>query len=131
MTELIQILLINLATVALLETAKWLISLKRNNVTIADSLWGLGFIIIAWLTFFNGDGYLWRKVILTASVTLWGLPLSWHITKRGKGKGEDPRYTEWRKEYAEYKRTTSSFVPWLPKKDKLFSTVPARYTQFP
>ena len=99
MTELIQIVLINLATVAVLETSGWLISLKRNNVTIADSLWGLGFIIIAWLTFFNGDGYLWRKVILAAAVTLWGLRLSWHITKRGKGKGEDPRYTEWRKEY--------------------------------
>jgi len=99
MTELIQVLLINLAAVAVLETAGWLISLKRNNVTIADSLWGLGFIIIAWLTFLQGDGYLWRKVILTAAVTLWGLRLSWHITKRGKGKGEDPRYSEWRKEY--------------------------------
>ncbi len=99
MPELIQILLINLAAVTIMEIAGWLISLKKNNVTIADSLWGLGFIIIAWLTFLQSDGFLWRKVIITATVTVWGLRLSYHITKRGLGKPEDPRYTQWRKEY--------------------------------
>lgn len=99
MNNIIEILLINLGAVALLEITGWLISLKRNNVTIADSLWGLGFIIIAWLTFFQSDGFLWRKIIITAAVTIWGLRLSYHITKRGLGKPEDPRYTQWRKEY--------------------------------
>lgn len=99
MNSMTEVLLINLGAVVLLEFTGWLISLKRNNVTIADSLWGVGFIIIAWLTFLQGDGYLWRKVIITSAVTVWGLRLSCHITKRGKGKGEDPRYTEWRKEY--------------------------------
>ena len=99
MPELIQILLINLAAVSIMEIAGWLISLRRKNVTIADSLWGVGFIIIAWLTFFQNDGFLWRKVIITAAVTAWGLRLSYHITKRGLGKPEDPRYTEWRNEY--------------------------------
>ncbi|HRX49693.1 MAG TPA: DUF1295 domain-containing protein, partial [Spirochaetota bacterium] len=70
MNNIINILLINLGAVALLEIAGWLISLKRKNVTIADSLWGLGFIIIAWLTFFQSDGFLWRKVIITAAVTI-------------------------------------------------------------
>lgn len=101
MNNIINMLLINLGAVALLEIAGWLISLKRKNVTIADSLWGVGFIIIAWLTFFQGDGFLWRKVIITAVVTIWGLRLSYHITKRGLGKPEDPRYTEWRKEYGD------------------------------
>ncbi|HPF07267.1 MAG TPA: DUF1295 domain-containing protein, partial [Spirochaetota bacterium] len=70
MPELIQILLINIAAVIIMEIAGWLFSLKRNNVTIADSLWGLGFIIIAWLTFYQSDGFLWRKVIITAAVTI-------------------------------------------------------------
>lgn len=99
MPELIQILLINLAAVALLEIVGWLISLKRKDVTIADSLWGLGFIIIAWLTFLQGDGLFWRKLIISAAVSVWGLRLAYHITRRGRGKGEDPRYTAWRKEY--------------------------------
>ncbi len=96
---MIQMFSINLAAVVLLEIAGWLVSIRRNNVTIADSLWGIGFIIIAWLSFMQGDGFFWRKVLIVAAVSAWGFRLSYHITKRGRGKGEDPRYTEWRKIY--------------------------------
>ena len=113
MNNLIEILLINLGVAALLEIAGWLISLKRNNVTIADSLWGIGFIIIAWLTFFQSEGFFWRKLIITTVVTVWGLRLSYHITRRGKGKKEDPRYTEWRKEYGDRFPVVSLFRVFL------------------
>lgn len=101
MNSIIEILLINLGIVMLFEFTGWLISLNRKNVTIADSMWGVGFIIITWLTFMLGDGYLWRKVIIAVPVTMWGFRLCYHITKRGLGKPEDPRYTEWRKEYGD------------------------------
>ena len=113
MNDIIAIMFINLAAVMLFEFAGWLISLKKNNVTIADSLWGLGFIIIAWLSFLQGDGFFCRKVIITAAVTVWGLRLFYHITKRGLGKPEDPRYTEWRKEYGEKFPVVSLFRVFL------------------
>lgn len=99
MNDIIRIMLINLCAVMLLQVCGWLFSLARKNVTIADSIWGVGFVMIAWLTFFQSGGFLGRNILITAAVTLWGLRLFIHITTRGIGKDEDPRYGEWRKKY--------------------------------
>lgn len=74
----------------------WLISLAYRNVTIVDSLWGLGFVLIAWLTFGVSDGYENRRLLIAILVTLWGLRLSIYLAWRNWGKGEDPRYGGWR-----------------------------------
>ena len=87
----------NLAAVAAMMIAGWLISIVYRNVTIVDSLWGLGFVLVAWLTFFASDGYQIRNVVLATLVTLWGLRLSIYLSLRNWGKGEDPRYGGWRK----------------------------------
>jgi len=92
---------INLAAAAAFMTMGWVISLVRKNVTIADSFWGPGFVLIAWLTFFNTHGFFWRKIILTTLVTLWGLRLFFHLHGRNAGKGEDPRYGAWREKHGE------------------------------
>ena len=92
---------LNLLAAAAFMLIGWLISLAIKNVTIADSFWGLGFILIAWLTFFAADGFFGRKVILVSLVTLWGLRLFLHMTTRNWGKGEDPRYGEWRKKHGD------------------------------
>ena len=87
----------NLAAVAAMMIVGWLISLHYRNVTIVDSLWGLGFVLVAWLTFFMSDGFWSRKMLITVLVTLWGLRLSIYLSWRNWGKGEDPRYGSWRK----------------------------------
>ncbi|MDZ7831615.1 MAG: DUF1295 domain-containing protein [Desulfobacterales bacterium] len=92
---------VNLLAAAGLMVIGWLISLANKNVTIADSFWGLGFILIAWLTFFAADGYFARKLILSLLVTAWGVRLFIHMSLRSWGKGEDPRYAEWRKKHGE------------------------------
>jgi len=86
----------NLAAVAAMMITGWLISLAYRNVTIVDSLWGLGFVLIAWLTFFMSDGVWSRKMLIAVLVTLWGLRLSIYLSWRNWGKGEDPRYGSWR-----------------------------------
>ncbi len=113
MTHTFEIMLFNLAAAAAMMFCGWIYSLIKNNVTIADSLWGLGFILTAWITFFQSEGFPARKILLTALVTLWGLRLFIHITKRNRGKGEDPRYTEWRKEYGDKFRYVSLFKVFL------------------
>jgi steroid 5-alpha reductase family enzyme len=90
---------INLAAAAAFMTIGWVISLIRRNVTIADSFWGLGFVLIAWLTFFNTEGFIGRKIVLTALVTLWGLRLFLHLHARNAGKSEDSRYAAWREKH--------------------------------
>ena len=75
----------------------WLISLAFNNVTAVDTLWGLGFVVVAWITFFLADGYPARKYLISILVTLWGLRLAGHLSWRNWGSGEDPRYGSWRR----------------------------------
>ena len=113
MENQIVIMIYNLAAVTMMMFCGWLYSVIKNNVTIADSLWGIGFVLIAWITYFQSDGFLPRKIILVSLVTLWGLRLFIHITKRNRGKGEDPRYTEWRKEYGDKFRFVSLFKVFL------------------
>ena len=86
----------NLLAVAAMMITGWLISLAYRNVTIVDSLWGLGFVLITWLTFGMSDGYENRKLLIALLVTLWGLRLSIYLSWRNWGKGEDPRYGGWR-----------------------------------
>jgi len=91
----------NLAAVAAMMIIGWLVSLAYRNVTIVDSLWGLGFVLIAWLTYFASDGFWGRKLLLAILVTLWGLRLTAYLSWRNWGKGEDPRYGGWRNKSSE------------------------------
>lgn len=95
------ILSINLAAVLTMMVAGWIISLVYRNVTIVDSLWGPGFVLIAWITFFLADGYAGRSFLLAALVSAWGLRLCLYLSRRNWGKGEDPRYGTWRKRSGE------------------------------
>lgn len=77
----------------------WFISLVLKNASIVDIFWGLGFVIVAWLTFYRAEGYLGRKLLICTLVTVWGLRLAIHIARRNWGKGEDRRYQAWRASY--------------------------------
>src|SRR6056297_2630690 len=92
---------INLAAALGFMFIGWIISLVRRNVTIADSFWGIGFIIITWLTFFTANGFWPRKTIISLLVTIWGLRLFLHLTFRNRGRGEDPRYASWREKHGD------------------------------
>lgn len=96
MQEAITILCWNLVGITAMMMIGWLISLYYGNVTIVDSLWGLGFVLIAWITFIMSDGYWGRKMVIAILVTLWGVRLSAYLSWRNWGKGEDPRYGSWR-----------------------------------
>ncbi len=88
---------INFLAVSSMMVIGWVVSVHQKNVTIVDSLWGLGFVLIVWLTWFQVDGFNGRKFLLAGLTTLWGLRLSIYLTIRNHGKGEDPRYAKWRK----------------------------------
>ncbi len=97
MENLLIILSYNLAAVTGMMFGGWLISLILKNVTHVDSLWGLGFVLIAWITFILAEGYSGRKILMVMLTTVWGLRLSAHLSWRNWGKGEDPRYGGWRR----------------------------------
>ncbi len=70
---------------------------KRND--IADVFWGLGFVLIAWLSFFLTELQNSRGLLVNILVTIWGLRLAIHIYSRHRGKSEDFRYKAWRESW--------------------------------
>lgn len=76
---------------ALMLVAFW-VGVRRSRHDGVDVVWGLGFVLIAVVTSVLADGPVWRRVLVTALVAVWGLRLAWHIHRRNRGKTEDRRY---------------------------------------
>jgi steroid 5-alpha reductase family enzyme len=91
--------LIQCATlVAIYMTIWFVLALIRKDNSIADIAWGLGFVLVAVVTFLR-RGSLFLPLLVTLLVTVWGLRLAVHILIRNRKRGEDPRYAEWRRKW--------------------------------
>ncbi len=84
--------LIGLGTILTVLTFVWIISVRLQDASVADTCWGLGFVLLAWLYCVLSPALTPRSWLVTALTTLWGTRLSAHIFRRNHGKGEDPRY---------------------------------------
>ena len=84
-------LLLNALAIAGIMFLLWLVSLRMKDASIVDIFWGLGFVVVAWVTFAMGLQH-GRAVILVALTSLWGIRLSTYLAWRNHGRGEDPRY---------------------------------------
>jgi len=80
----------------------FIISLIKKRNDVADIAWGLGFVIIAWISFFISDNLNIRGLLVNVLVGIWGIRLAWHISQRNKGKTEDYRYLAWRQEWGKW-----------------------------
>lgn len=78
----------------------FIIAQKKQDNSIVDIGWGIGFVLIALFTFIKFGSYLPRQMLVTQLVVIWGLRLSGHIFSRHKG--EDPRYKAWRDEWKQW-----------------------------
>jgi steroid 5-alpha reductase family enzyme len=77
-----------------------LATILKNN-SIVDIAWGLGFIVIALFTWFEGNKSV-PSTYITILTTLWGLRLAIHIFTRNFGRGEDFRYKNWRDSWGKW-----------------------------
>lgn len=92
-----------LAIVLLLYVSLWfIISLIKKRNDVADIAWGLGFIVMAWVSFLLSENYGTRGLLVGVLVSIWGFRLAWHIHTRNKAKKEDFRYLAWRKEWKSF-----------------------------
>jgi steroid 5-alpha reductase family enzyme len=72
-------------------------ALGKHLLSIVDTLWGLGFVVVAAVSAvvsLGGDGGQAQRWIVLVMVAVWGLRLAWHVGGRNHGQGEDPRYAE-------------------------------------
>lgn len=83
------------AAIVVLMVVVLLISLRTANWSVIDVFWGLGFVMIAIVSFAvtSGAGDGGRRLIALIVPVVWGLRLASYLTWRNHGKPEDPRYT--------------------------------------
>lgn len=79
----------------------WVVSVRIKDASIVDIFWGLGFVLIAWVTRFVADGDGVRQNVLVLCTTLWGVRLGAYLFWRNHGKGEDYRYRAMRKKHGD------------------------------
>ena len=93
----------SLAVVVALMVATAVLTKVTGRVSVVDTIWGLGFIVVTLAAFGVGEiasdassvgDHNDRAWFLVVMVAVWGGRLAWHIGKRSRGAGEDPRYTE-------------------------------------
>jgi len=91
-------LLVNLVVcagvVAVLVLATFLYAMRVKVHATMDTVWPLGFVLIAAVSFglSAGHGVSGRRVLVLALTAIWGLRLGGHIFARNFGQGEDKRY---------------------------------------
>lgn len=90
---------IALLTVFVFANSCFVISLLKKRNDIADVAWGIGFVLVAWVSLLVSDNFNHRSLLVSILVTIWGLRLALHIGLRNRGKGEDFRYKAWRESW--------------------------------
>ena len=82
---------------------------KRND--IADTAWGLGFILVTAINLILNPNS--KLVISFLLITIWGIRLAFHIYRRNKNKPEDYRYEQWKNNAYTKVFMTQGFFMWL------------------
>ena len=80
---------------------------------VVDTAWGLGFIVVAWVSLVLRSNFGALQIVSALLVTAWGIRLTAHIADRNWRKSEDDhRYQELRRKWgsAEYKTYTNIFL---------------------
>ena len=85
------------ATIYLIASLLWIVSVRVKDASIIDLFWGLFFVAAAWVLLTIEVRHAQPKhLLLVLLVTLWGFRLAYHLTVRNLGHGEDRRYQLWR-----------------------------------
>jgi steroid 5-alpha reductase family enzyme len=87
--------------VLILMLSVWVLSLLLKNASIVDIVWGLGFVLIAWVSNVASDGSSAVGLAVALMVSVWGVRLAGYLWWRNHGKGEDFRYVAMRKHYGQ------------------------------
>jgi len=78
----------------------WILSLFLRDASIADVFWGMGFVLIAAVSFvWTDEGDAGRRGLMLVMVSLWGLRLAGYLLWRNSEVGEDPRYAAMRRRW--------------------------------
>lgn len=92
-------ILISAVAIWIYMTGFYLAARTRNNNSLADVAWGMGFVLLTGLNLAMAREITLRQTVMTVLVTGWGLRLFFHVYSRNRGKAEDFRYAEMRRKW--------------------------------
>ena len=94
--EFLATVAVSAAAVLVLILATWLVARAIGRFNVIDVVWGLGFVVVAWVAYAmsSGHGDDARRLVVALLVTVGAGRLAVYIGWRSRGKGEDPRYAE-------------------------------------
>lgn len=110
MNEILTMMAVNGAALAVFMLGQWLASLRLGDVSIVDRFWGTGFVLVAVVSLVVSREVTAFKLMLLAMVTIWGLRLSLYLTWRNWGTDEDFRYQSMRKRFGPKFKWTSLYI---------------------
>ncbi len=88
-----------ISTLFILYFLLFLYSLRIKDNSTVDVFWGIGFMVVAILAWYQGPRWILQHLVTTL-VCIWGIRLTLHIWLRKlHEKREDPRYAKWREEW--------------------------------
>ncbi|MGA8852485.1 MAG: DUF1295 domain-containing protein [Aeromicrobium sp.] len=91
-------LLVGLVVVVAFMAACLAWSVRKQQLTVVDTAWGLGFVLVALssavVSWAGDEGDSVLPWILLAMTAMWGIRLAIYLHLRNRGKDEDPRYAE-------------------------------------
>jgi len=87
-----ELLTINAGILAVTMLALWLYCVRIRDVSVIDSFWSFGMVILGAVSFAAMGDHGARSVALFALCSTWGLRLSGHLFTRWRAHGVDPRY---------------------------------------
>jgi steroid 5-alpha reductase family enzyme len=99
---MMKIYLLCLIAIWTYEACWFLFAWAKGRNDFADVAWGLGFVVTTGVSLVAGNTYSTRGLLVSGLVLLWGLRLALHIHARNSGRGEDPRYRQWREAWGRW-----------------------------
>ncbi len=107
------LLVTNLIAIVMMHTGVWLLSLVRRDASVVDLFWGLGFVLIAWVSVAKVNDTSPLAWLLVVMVSVWALRLSGYLTWRNWGQSEDRRYAKMRNHWGGWFPLVSLFTVFL------------------
>ena len=98
---MLQIIGITATVILIYMSVLYFIALALKDNSIADIGWGMGFGIAGLTNYFWSPAPSLRFGLVMILIIIWGLRLSSYIYLRGRGKGEDFRYRQWRRDWGQ------------------------------
>jgi steroid 5-alpha reductase family enzyme len=87
--DLVAVLAINLVVCCGAMLLLWLVCVAMKDVTVIDSWWAFGMVLLAVSTYLQTGGNPERKLLLLGLCTVWGVRLGGYLLWRWRGHGVD------------------------------------------